>query len=72
MIDLPMDCLVHNSQLGFKGTEATLLQISDSGYYMISCMFGDSQHRVLLPIHETIVILEQPEPVVVDAIEVER
>lgn len=72
MIDLPAECLIHNSQLGFKGTEGTLLQISDNGYFLVSCMFGDLPHRVLLPIQDTVVILEQAEEVVVDAIEVER
>ena len=72
MIDLPVDCLIHNSQLGFKATPGSLLQISESGFFMVSCLFGDKPHRVLLPIQETVLILEQPEEVVVDAVEVER
>lgn len=72
MIDLPAHCLIHNALLGFKGTEGTLLQISDHGFYVIVAKFGDAPHRVLLPIEETVIILEHPEEVVVDAIEVER
>ena len=72
MIDLPVDCLIHNSQLGFKATPGSLLQISESGFFMVSCLFGDKPHRVLLPIQETVLILEQVEDVVVDAIEIER
>jgi hypothetical protein len=72
MIDLPAECLIHNSHLGFKGTEGLLLQISDSGFFLVSCKFGDAPHRVLLPIQNTVIILERPEEVIVDAVEVER
>ena len=72
MIDLPAPCSIHNNLLGFKGTEGTLLQISDAGYYLVTCMFGDTPHRVMLPIHETVIIVEQPEAVIVDAVEIER
>ena len=72
MIDLPVACLIHNSQLGFKGNQGSLLHISDSGFYLVSCRFGDKPHRVLFPIQDTVVVLEQPEEVIGDAIEVER
>lgn len=72
MIDLPADCLIHYAQLGLKGTEGTLLQISEQGFYLVVTNFGDKPHRVLLPIEDTVIILEHPEDVVVDAIEIER
>ncbi len=72
MIDLPAECLIHNEQLGLKGTEGLLLQISESGFFLVSCKFGDAPHRVLLPVQDTIIILEHPEEVIVDAVEVER
>ena len=70
-MDLPADCLIHNSQLGFKATPGSLLQISESGFFVVSCKFGDKPHRVLLPIQETVLILEQPEDIVVEAVEIE-
>ena len=72
MIDLPAPCLIHNALLGFKGTEGTLLQISETGYYLVTCKFGDKPHRVMLPIQQTAVIVEEPEAVIVDAVEIEK
>lgn len=71
-MDLPLAVLVHNELLGLKGAEATLLQVSPDGYYLMHRKFGDSLHRVLIPIDQTILILKEPEEAFGETIEVER
>ncbi len=55
-MDIPAMVLIHNQISGLKGTEGKLLQISPLGYYEVECVFGQSTHRVLLPIQSTVMI----------------
>ena len=55
-MDIPSMVLIHNRILGLKGTEGKLYQVSDLGYYEVECVFGQARHRVLLPIHSTVII----------------
>ena len=55
-MDIPSMVLIHNQILGLKGTEGKLFQISELGYYEVECLFGQARHRVLLPIHSTVII----------------
>jgi hypothetical protein len=60
-MELGTEVLIHNQQLGLKGAAGTLLQIGSDGFYEVKCSFGDSVHRVLLPIQGTIIIAREPE-----------
>ncbi len=72
-MELPIPVLIHNEQLGLKGASGSLLQIYPEGFYLISTRFGSHLHKVMVPIHETILIQEQPEEVVGgETIEIER
>ena len=71
-MELPAEILIHNALLGMKGTRGTLLQISEGGYYVCNCVFGDKTHRVLLPIGSTVLIVQTPEESFGEVIEVER
>jgi hypothetical protein len=72
-MELPSDVLLHNTQLGLKGTAGSLVRISDHGYYEVDLGFGDKTHRVLLPIESTVVIEREPQPAGIEAdFEVER
>ena len=44
-----------------KGKVGTLLGIHMEGYYEVLAGFGDSEHRVLLPIAHTVLISESAE-----------
>lgn len=55
-MDVPSEVLVHNAQLGMKGTRATLLRITNEGYYELNARFGEQLHRLLLPIADTALI----------------
>ena len=55
-MDVPTEVLVHNALIGMKGARATLLRISDEGYYELNARFGEHLHRLLLPIAETALI----------------
>ena len=59
-MDVPVEVLIHNSVVGMKGEEGTLLQIGD-GFYEINCRFGGSIHRILLPITSTVLIAKEQE-----------
>ena len=72
-MELPAEVLIHNEQLGMKGAPGRLVAVSPHGYYEANCAFGDKVHRVMLPIHSTVLIArEAEEPPAVDALEVER
>lgn len=60
-MDLPVGVLIHNEMLGLKGTHGVLMQIAEQGYFVAIVTFGDKLHRVLLPISDTVLILEDPE-----------
>ena len=71
-MEVPSEVLVHNAQLGLKGSHATLLRIAAEGYYELNAPFGEQLYRLLLPIAETALISSTPEEVfeaVVDEIE---
>jgi hypothetical protein len=72
-MELPAEVMVHNEQLGMKGTRAVLLQIHPGGYYELNVKFGERTHRVLLPIPTTAVTAREPEPAAEGmAVEIER
>lgn len=60
MMDVPVEVLIHNTVVGMKGEEGTLLYVGD-GYYELNCRFGGSVHRILLPIGNTVLIAKQQE-----------
>lgn len=62
-MEMPAEVMVHNEQLGMKGTRAVLLQVHPDGYYELNVRFGERVHRVMLPIGATAVIAKEPEPV---------
>lgn len=71
-MELPAEVLIHNALLGMKGNKGVLLQISESGYYVCNCAFGDRTHRVLFPIGNTVLIVQTPEESFEEVLEVER
>ena len=60
-MELPAEVLIHNELLGMKGKAGTLLGIHMEGYYEVISGFGDSEHRILLPIAHTVLISESAE-----------
>lgn len=72
-MELPAEVLIHNETVGMKGSRGTLLQIHPHGYYEANVKFGERLHRVLLPIHRTVVIAQEAEEAVPqEEIEIER
>lgn len=71
-MELPADVLIHNEQLGMKGSRGRLIAVSGEGYYEVNCAFGEKIHRVLLPIRSTVLIAREPEPPPVENLEIER
>lgn len=55
-MDIPALVLIHNQTLGLKGTQGKLFHIAEVGYYEVECAFGQSTHRLLLPISSTVII----------------
>lgn len=72
-MELPLDVLIHNTLLGLKGTAGSLVRVNELGFYEVDLTFGDKQHRVLLPIINTVLIEREPQPSDIQAdFEVER
>jgi hypothetical protein len=66
-----IEVLIHNETLNLKGTAGLLRTVSPHGFYEINLKFGSNVHRVHLPIHSTVLIYKDPEPVV-ETVEIER
>jgi hypothetical protein len=71
-MDLPAEIQIHNQLVGLKGGRGTLVAIHPEGFYEVKCPFGQSTHRVLLPIQETVIIFRQPELDYASEMEIER
>ena len=71
-MDLPAEVQLHNELVGLKGGKATLVAVSPHGYYEVNLTFGESIHRVFLPVQATVVIFREPEPQFEPGIEIER
>ncbi len=71
-MELPTEVMVHNELVGFKGNRGTLLRVAPEGYYELNIAFGESLHRVTLPIATTALIGSAPEVAVTVDFEVER
>ncbi len=71
-MELPAEVLIHNEQLGMKGSRGKLVAISSDGYYEANCSFGENVHRVLLPIRSTVLIARQPEEPPIEGLDIER
>ena len=71
-MELPAEVMIHNELLGLKGGRATLLQVSQDGYYEVNYPFGERIHRTLFPIQGTVIIYRQPEDPTRRDLEIER
>jgi phage FluMu protein Com len=60
-MDLPAEVQIHNQLVGLKGSRGTLVAVSSDGYYEVKCPFGQSIHRVLLSIENTVIIFREAE-----------
>jgi hypothetical protein len=70
-MELPVKVLIHNEQLGLKGSGGTLIQIYPEGFYLISTTFGSKLHKIHLSIEQTVLIHEQAEEAAVEGEEIE-
>ena len=70
-MDVPHEVLIHNTTVGMKGEQGTLLQIAD-GFYEVNCAFGSATHRILLPIAQTVIISKAEEEIFSSETEIER
>jgi hypothetical protein len=73
-MELPASVLIHyqGESFSLKGNAGTLVQVSADGYYEVNLGFGGNVHRVLLPIHGTVLIQKEPEPPTPEGLEIER
>ncbi len=62
-MELPAEILIHNEQLGVKGTRGVLVRVNPSGFYEVNFRFGERLHRTYFPIQGTVVISQEPEVV---------
>lgn len=75
-MEVPAEVMIHNELLSMRGKAGRLLTVHPDGYYELTVDFGDSGHRMLMPIATTVLIAAQPEEAWVEegetAVEVER
>ena len=71
-MEIPAKVTIFNRTLELKGKQATLISVSQNGYYEIVMEFQQKNHTVLFPITETTVIFNEAIPVLGGDFEVER
>ena len=73
-MELPVPVMIHNEQLGLKGTKGSLIQVYPEGFYLVTTTFGSNQHKVQLPINQTILIHAEAEEEALagESLEIER
>jgi hypothetical protein len=70
-MEIPSKVSIFNKTLEVKGKVANLIAISDAGYYEVTMEVNQKNHTVLFPIHETVLIFNEPLPEMA-AIDIER
>jgi hypothetical protein len=70
-MEIPSKVSVFNKTLEVKGKVANLIAISDAGYYEVTMEVNQKNHTVLFPVHETVLIFNEPLPETI-AIDIER
>lgn len=71
-MEIPAKISIFNRTLELKGKSATLVAVSDDGYYEVNMEVNQKVHTVLLPIAESVVIFNEPVPQISADFEVER
>jgi hypothetical protein len=71
-MEIPSKISVFNRTLEIKGKPATLIAISDMGYYEIVLEVQQRNHTVLFPIAETVIIFNEALPTISADFEIER
>lgn len=71
-MEIPAKVMIHNTILGVKGQAGRLIAVNDAGYYEVHLKLGAAEHTVLLPIGETVLICQDPNPAIDAMLEVER
>jgi hypothetical protein len=71
-MELPVEVVIHNTQLGMKGGHGRLLRICPEGHYEVIIALGENLHRALLPVSGTVLIVKDPEDRGTEIVEVER
>jgi hypothetical protein len=71
-MEIPGTVSVYCPLIDAKGTAATLVTISDHGYYQVEVQIKGRAHVMLLPIAHTALYFTEPEPTPEPEFEIER
>lgn len=71
-MEIPGKVSVYCPLIEAKGTSATLVSISESGYYQVEVQVKGRAHVMFLPIAHTALFFSDPEPVPDPQFEIER
>ena len=71
-MEIPSKVSIFNRTLEVKGKPGTLVAVSEGGYYEVNLDFNGKFHTVLFPINETVIIFNEPLPMIAADFEVER
>jgi hypothetical protein len=69
---MPARVIVFAPLMEIKNKPATLIAVSDLGYYELTMDFAGKRHTILAPIAGTGIVFNDPEEDIVNPLEVER
>ena len=71
-MEIPGKVSVYCPLIDAKGTAATLLAITEAGYYHLEVEIRGQRHAMFLPIAHTAMYFSEAEPVMEEGFEIER
>ena len=71
-MEIPGKVSVYCPLIDAKGTAATLVTISDLGYYQVEVQIKGRTHVMFLPVANTALYFAEPEPIPDTEFEIER
>jgi hypothetical protein len=71
-MEIPGKVSVYCPLIDAKGTAATLVTISDLGYYQVEVQIKNRTHVMFLPVAHTALYFAEPEPIPDTEFEIER
>jgi hypothetical protein len=71
-MEIPGKVSVYCPLIDAKGTAATLVSISDTGYFQVEVQIKGRVHVMLLPVAQTALYFTEPEPTPEPEFEIER
>jgi hypothetical protein len=71
-MEIPGKVSLYCPLIDAKGTPANLMAVSPQGYYQLEVTIKGNKHTMLVPVSQAALYFAEPEPEVMEGLEIER